>query len=97
MSEPKKPSRVKNLSYASIAGFAGCWIMVMVMAALFAGLWLDAQFGRRGPFTVGLVALSVPITLFVTVRIVLRLVESIQPPPKKNEADSDSSNEGGSL
>lgn len=82
--KPKPPSRIKNLSYTAVAGFAGCFITVMVIAALLVGLWLDARFGLRGPFTVGLVVLSVPVTLWLVVRIVLRLLKEIQPPPKNH-------------
>lgn len=88
MPENKPPSRLRNLSIAAIAAQAGCLIIVMVLTALFAGLWLDAQFGRRGPFTICLVVLSVPVTLYVVLRIVLRLVAAIQPPPKDDEQDS---------
>ena len=84
--EPKRPSRSTNLTYASIAGFAGCWITFFVIGSLFLGLWIDAQLGLRGPFTVGLVVISVPITLYIVVRIVLALVSHIQPPPTKKQA-----------
>jgi hypothetical protein len=68
----------------------------MVFVALFAGLWLDAQLGLRGPFTVGLVIISVPITLFVVFRIVLGLLQRIEPPPKDKQP-TDSPNEEGNL
>ncbi len=64
----------------------------MVFVALFAGLWLDAQFGLKGPFTVGMIVISVPITLFVVFRIVLGLLSRIQPLPKDKQA-TDSKNE----
>ncbi|MBI5669978.1 MAG: hypothetical protein HZC41_18445 [Chloroflexi bacterium] len=83
--EPKPPSRINNLSLTGIAGLAGCFITVMVIAALLIGLWLDARFGLRGPFTVGLVLLSVPVTLWMVVRVVLGLVRAVQPPPKPHQ------------
>jgi MFS family permease len=96
--EPKPPSRARNLSYATIAGSAGCMILIGVIGALLIGMWIDAQLGWRGPCTVGLVVLSAPISLYIVVRIVLGLVAQIQPPPKKNQlTDTDSSNGGGHL
>ncbi len=89
--EPQPPSRVKNLSYTAVAGLAGCVIITVVLVALFTGLWLDAQFQVRGPFTVGLVVLSVPVTLWVVVRVVLALVRAIQPPPPPKQQDTDTS------
>ncbi|NWG18066.1 MAG: hypothetical protein HXY41_15690 [Chloroflexi bacterium] len=91
MSRPDRLTRVKNLSYAGVAGLAGCFITVIVVAALLAGLWLDARFGLRGPFTVGLVVLSVPVTLWLVVRIVLRLVNAIQTASQENHQDTNTS------
>jgi len=92
MSEPRQPSRIKNLSLAAIAGLAGIVVVIIVVASLLLGMWLDAQTGRRGPFTVGVVVLSIPITLFVVFRLVLWLVSAIQPPPKDEQ---DTSHRGG--
>jgi hypothetical protein len=93
--EPKRPSRSANLTYTGIAGFAGCLITALVIGALLLGMWIDALFGRRpGLFTVGLVVLSVPITLFVAFRIVLALVRRIQPPPTDQQHTDSSTEEG---
>jgi hypothetical protein len=92
--EPSRPQRIKNLSIAGITGLAGCLIIVMVMIALLAGLWLDARAGVRGPFAIGLVVLSVPITLFVVLRIVLRLVRLVEP-PRPTPQDTDTFTRGG--
>lgn len=90
----RKPSRTRNLSYTAVAGFAGCWITFVVLAALLLGLWFDARLGVRGLFTVAFVILSVPISLFIAVRIVLALVKQIQAPKTDQNVDS-SSNGGG--
>jgi hypothetical protein len=92
--EPSRPQRIKNLSIVGITGLAGCLIIVMVMIALLAGLWLDARAGVRGPFAIGLVVLSVPLTLFVVLRIVLRLVKLVELPPP-NPQDTDTFTRGG--
>ncbi len=95
MADPKQPARMKNLSLAGIAGFAGCWIIIVVFVALIVGLWLDAQFGLRGPFTIGLIVLSIPVTLFVVLRIVLKLISLIQPPQKPDDQDTNTTTRGG--
>ncbi len=87
-------TRIKNLTLAGIAGQAGCWVILMVIGALLLGLWVDAQLGLRGPFTIGIVVLSIPVTMFVVFRIVLRLIAAIQP-PTPDEHDNDTSNRGG--
>ena len=95
MPDRKQPARMKNLSLAGIAGFAGCWIIIVVFVALIAGMWLDARFGLRGPFTIGLIVLSMPVTLFVVFRIVLKLISMIQPPRNPDDQDTDTTTRGG--
>lgn len=94
MSRPRPVRRIRNLALAAVAAQAGCWVIVVVIIALLAGLWLDAQMGRRGPFTIGLVILSIPVSLFLVFRIVLRLIASIDP-PTQDEQHTDTSTRGG--
>lgn len=83
--KPDSTVRSINLALAAFAGQAGCLSLIIVIVALFAGLWLDNQFGVRGPFTVVLLLLSVPLSLFVMVRIALGSVKNLKtPPPAKN-------------
>jgi hypothetical protein len=83
-----RPSKGKNLAYAAMAGQAGCATIVFIFIALFVGLWLDAQFGVRGLFTIGLLLLSIPISLFAMVRIALGMVDQIKPQPKNGARTS---------
>jgi hypothetical protein len=69
-----------NMTMAVLAAQSGCFSLVIVFGALFLGLWLDAQFGQRGPFTLGLLLLSVPISLFLMVRTAVSAVARIRPP-----------------
>lgn len=94
MDNEKRPSRARNLSYTMVAGQAGCWLTITVFGALFAGMWLDAQFGLKGPFTVGLVIVSVPVSLYIVLRIVLRLVNAIQQQSSEKLNTSHQSKEG---
>lgn len=87
----KSPSRAANLTYATMAGQAGCLTIIIIFVALFVGLWLDSQTGTRGPFTIGLLLLSVPISLFAMVRIALSAIAEIQPQqqPKSRDDEDD--------
>ncbi len=82
----------KNLGLAAVAGQAGCATLIIVFAALFIGLWLDAQLGQRGPCVFGLLILSVPLSLFIMLRIALVAINRIVPqlpPVKRHEESSD--------
>ncbi len=80
MTEKKIPSRSRNLTITGITALTGCVALIVVMVALFAGLWIDSLLGRRGPATICLLVLSVPLSLYLMVRIALALVKEIQPP-----------------
>ena len=73
-------ARIKNLTFVTVAAQVGCITLVIIFLALFAGLWLDARTGRRGVFTVILLILSAPVSLFITLRIALNMVSRIQLP-----------------
>jgi len=82
----------KNLGMAAVAAQGGCATLIIVFAALFIGLWLDAQLGQRGPCVFGLLILSVPLSLYMMLRIALEAINRIvpQPPPvKRHEESSD--------
>ncbi len=51
--------------------------MVVVLLALFVGLWLDSLIGQRGLCTLGLIVSSVPLSLWLMVRIALRVVQNV--------------------
>ena len=59
-----------NLTLAAVAGQVGCLTLVIVLAALLVGLWLDAQFGTKPMITVILMIASVPVTLVLMFWIV---------------------------
>lgn len=79
------PQRVKNLSLAAVAGQAGFASLTVVFIALFLGIWLDSLLGWRGPLTCCMVGFSVPVSLFIMLRIALGAVGRIQPPVKKEK------------
>jgi F0F1-type ATP synthase assembly protein I len=92
MNSGEKTRYVRNLAYAGFAGQAGCWSSGVVIGALLLGLWLDAILGTRPIFTIVLMIVSVPVGLFVMVRLILAAVRRITPPPqgyKKIENDED--------
>jgi hypothetical protein len=74
-----RATRIRNLAYAGVAALVGLVCLFIVFTALFLGLWLDAQFRVRGVFTIILLILSVPISLFSMLRLALWAVRKIQP------------------
>ena len=74
-----QPSRIKNLTITGILALNGCVTIVVVIVALLIGLWLDSLMGQRGPAMIIMLVLSVPLSLFLMIRIALTLVRQIEP------------------
>lgn len=85
-----------NLGLAGFAGQVGCVTLVIVFGALLGGLWLDRVLNVRPLFTIVLLLGSVPITIFIMIRLALGAVAKMKPvlPPRetteqtKKEEDS---------
>ena len=58
--------------------------LVIIFAALLAGLWLDRILNSKPIFTIVLILISIPATLFLTFRVVKAATARIQPAIKKN-------------
>lgn len=70
-----RKTKIVNLTIASIAAQVGCLTLIIILAAVFGGLWLDSQNNSKPMFTVGLLIASIPISLivmFVVVRFAIR-------------------------
>ena len=67
-----------NALLASVVGQVGCLIVFIVFIALGVGLALDKFLGTKAIFTVLLMVGSVPVALYLTVRISLTAVNRAQ-------------------
>ncbi len=75
--ESKKDDRQYwlNLTLAGAAGQVGCVTLLIVVAAVLGGLWLDATFHTRPFFTLVLLVASIPVSL-IAMLFIVRLVTS---------------------
>jgi len=88
MSQPEDQGKDRlryalNLTLAGVAGQVGCLTLLVIMVALFAGLWLDKAFQTKPLFTVILMIGSVPVTLFLMFRVVKAATDRIKPVEKE--------------
>ncbi|MEI8131470.1 MAG: AtpZ/AtpI family protein [Leptolinea sp.] len=63
--ETNRKQYIFNLALAALAGQVGCLTLLIVLGAVFGGLYLDQRFGTRPMFTLSLVLGSIPISLAV--------------------------------
>lgn len=99
MSRPKNQGNDRlqyafNLTLAGVAGQVGCLTLIIIMVALFAGLWLDNQFGTKPLLTILLMVGSMPVTLFLMFKIVRAATDRMKPVnnTEGNESSEEESN-----
>lgn len=82
-----------NLTLAGAAGQVGCVTLVIILAAVLGGLWLDMRFGTRPVFTVVLLLVSIPVSLAAMLYIVRLVTSKIKagPPPERPETPENTS------
>jgi F0F1-type ATP synthase assembly protein I len=72
----------KTLAQGSLIGVqAGCVSVILIILALVVGVVLDRAIGTKYVFTVGLLLLSIPVSLGAMVYTVLRSARSMQSQP----------------
>lgn len=73
-----------NLALAAVTGQVGCLTIIIVLAALFGGLWLDNHFATERPvFTIGLMIASIPVSLAAIFWVVMKVTSRIKTVEKK--------------
>jgi F0F1-type ATP synthase assembly protein I len=100
MSDPSKRKNSQyafNLTLAAVAGQVGCLTLVIVLVALFAGLWLDNQFQSKPLFTVILTVASVPVTLVMMFWVVRKATARMNTNSEQAEKPEEDANGGTNL
>jgi magnesium-transporting ATPase (P-type) len=68
----------QSAAIAGIIGQIGCLTVIIITIALIAGLYLDRSLDTGRLFTLLFVVGSVPVTLYITVRVSLTAVARLQ-------------------
>jgi F0F1-type ATP synthase assembly protein I len=94
MSQPENRSNNRfNTILATVVGQVGCLTPVIILGALFAGLWLDRQFETRPLFTILFIVGSAPISVFVLYRIVRTATSKLKTDNQVENSEEDSDRE----
>jgi F0F1-type ATP synthase assembly protein I len=68
-----------NAKALTVGGEVGCLTLIIVILAVFGGIWLDRILGTKPLFTISLVLISAPLSLVLTYWIAKRAVKDINP------------------
>ena len=90
MTQPPGPKRRSkqywlNLTLAGMAGQVGCLTLVILLAAVFGGVWLDGRFQTRPLFTLILILASIPVSLVAMFFVVRLATSKIKAGPPQND------------
>lgn len=85
-SDGNRRSIFYSVSLAAVVGQVGCLTLIIVLAALFGGLWLDNQFGTEPVITILLMVASVPVTLIMMFLVVKAATSRIKSDSKKGNS-----------
>jgi hypothetical protein len=83
--EKNRSQYIFNMTLAAVAGQVGCLTLIIVLSALFGGLWLDNRYQTgNNVYTIGLMVASVPVTLVLMFWVVRKATSRIKLESKQN-------------
>jgi hypothetical protein len=77
----RMPAAMVGTKFAVIGGEVGCLTLIIVLLAVFGGLWLDGLFGTKPVITLILVLASAPLSLALTFWLAKRAIGDATRPP----------------
>ncbi|HAV78883.1 MAG TPA: hypothetical protein DCX53_16145 [Anaerolineae bacterium] len=76
-SEQKRRGILTNLLIVLI-GQVGCLTLVIILASVFGGLWLDNVFGTKPVITLVLLLAGIPVSVFVMLSVSRKTLARLQ-------------------
>ncbi len=86
----QKSRSILNTLLIVMIGQVGCLTLVIILASVFGGLWLDKTFGTKPVFTLALLFAGIPISVLVMLVVSRRTLARLKEQAEK-EKDSDTS------
>jgi F0F1-type ATP synthase assembly protein I len=84
----QKGRGILNTLLVVMIGQVGCLTLVIILASVFGGLWLDNYFGTKPVFTLVLLFAGIPVSVFVMLVVARRTLARLK---DKAEKDSETS------
>lgn len=89
---PQQSNKVFNITLTTVVAQVGCFTPVIIIGALFLGLWLDRVFASGPLFTIIFIIGSMPVSIIVLLVIVRSAMKRLKSETKQNP---EISSEGG--
>jgi F0F1-type ATP synthase assembly protein I len=72
-----------------LVGQVGCLTLVIILASVFGGLWLDKIFGTKPLFTLILLFAGIPLSVVLMLTIARRTLARLKSQAESSESSSD--------
>ena len=79
---------ILNTLLIVMVGQVGCLTLIIILASVFGGLWLDNTFGTKPVFTLALLFAGIPLSVFVMLVVSRRTLARLKDQAEK-EKESD--------
>jgi F0F1-type ATP synthase assembly protein I len=81
----QKGRGVLNTLLIVMIGQVGCLTLIIILASVFAGLWLDNMFGTKPVITLILLFAGIPISVFVMLFVARRTLTRLKTEEEKEK------------
>jgi F0F1-type ATP synthase assembly protein I len=81
----QKGRGILNTLLVVMIGQVGCLTLVIILASVFGGLWLDNTFGTKPIFTLVLLFAGIPVSVFVMLTVARKTLARL-----KDKAENES-------
>jgi F0F1-type ATP synthase assembly protein I len=87
----KKGRGILNTLLVVMIGQVGCLTLVIILASVFGGLWLDNMFGTKPVFTLVLLFAGIPVSVFVMLFVARKTLARLKEQAEKETTTDTSS------
>jgi F0F1-type ATP synthase assembly protein I len=81
----QKGRSILNTLLVVMIGQVGCLTLIIILASVFGGLWLDKAFGTKPVFTLALLFAGVPVSVFVMLTVARRTLARLKDQAEKEK------------
>lgn len=85
----QKGKNILNTLLVVMIGQVGCLTLVVILASVFGGLWLDNMFGTKPVITLVLLFAGIPISVLLMLFISRRTLAKLKNQPESSTSNSD--------
>ncbi|HET9587960.1 MAG TPA: AtpZ/AtpI family protein [Anaerolineales bacterium] len=86
----KKGKSILNTLLIVMVGQVGCLTLIIILASVFGGLWLDNLFGTRPVFTLALLIAGIPVSVIIMLVVARRTLARLREQAEKEAMDTSS-------